>query len=185
MKTVPGEKAASGKQKSFASVSDKLQSQSALARIEVRRIDDKVRFEVTGESPDAVVLVQQFVGALNGRTFDIASHLKSPAFDRPIRLESVGFGDDEEVNSIALEADLVKTILHVDDAHARRAAAFCQRHRHTTTTEAMDDLATEFERVSREAKASALRLAADWCSDQSALAAKVPTPIPTSGGTTG
>jgi len=180
MKTVPREKAASGKQKSGSNVGP-----MPSARIEVQRIGDKVRLGVTGDSPEAIVLLQQFVGALNGRAYDPDNIGENRLFSRPIRLESVGFDDGEEVDSVAFEADAARVILHVDDEHAQRAAAFCQRHRNTTTSEAMDDLAAEFERVAREAKASALRLAADWCSDQSALAAKVPTPVPTSGGTTG
>ncbi len=139
----------------------------SMARIEVRRVGDKVRLEVSGASPDASALIQQFVGALNGRTFDPRSHLASPAFSRPIRLDDVGLDEHGEVGSVTLEADVAKVVLQVDDEHERRAAAFCQRHRHTTTTEALDDLAAEFERVAREASGAALRRAATWCSDQS------------------
>jgi hypothetical protein len=53
-------------------------------------------------------------------------------------------------------------ILSVEAEHTDRAAAFCQRHRHFTTSEAMDDLAAEFERVAREARAQALKDAAEW-----------------------
>lgn len=157
MKTV---QRASGKQRSSAPT-----DLGAAARIEVRRIGDKVRLEVSGASPDAVVLIQQFVSALNGQTFD--PHLRSPAFKRAIRLTDVGLDDGEEVDSIALEADVAYVPLEVADPHQQRAAAFCQRHRHTTTTEAMDDLAAEFERVARGAWGAALRSAAAWCKDQS------------------
>lgn len=43
-------------------------------------------------------------------------------------------------------------ILVVAEEHEQRAAEFCLRHRHLTTSEAMDDLATEFERIAREAR---------------------------------
>lgn len=168
MKTVT-ERAVSGKHKSSVAT-------GARARIEVDRPNGRVRLEVCGESPEAVALIQQFVGALNGRTFDPKSHLSSPAFTRAIQLECVGLDDSNEVESVTLSADVVQTLLHVDDEHQRRATAFCQRHRHTTTTEAMDDLAAEFERVAREAASAALRRAADWCSDQSRLAAMAKTP---------
>jgi hypothetical protein len=154
---------ASGKQKSSAPTDP-----GAVARIEVRRIGDKVRLEVSGASPDAAVLIQQFVSALNGQTFD--PHLRSPAFKRAIRLTDVGLDDGEEVDSIALEADVAHVPLDVDDPHQRRAAAFCRRHRFTTSTEAMDDLAAEFERVTREARADTLRRLADVCRDQASLA---------------
>jgi len=51
----------------------------------------------------------------------------------------------------------VKTVLVVAEKHNARAAEFCRRHRHFTTTEAMDDLAAEFEKVAREARAEVLR----------------------------
>jgi len=47
--------------------------------------------------------------------------------------------------------------------HQDRAAAFCQKHRHFTTTEAMDDLAAEFEKLAREVRDKALKDAAEWC----------------------
>jgi uncharacterized ferredoxin-like protein len=58
----------------------------------------------------------------------------------------------------------------VDGEHQRRAAAFCQRHRHFTTTESMDDLAADFERVAREARADTLRRVAGACRDQASIA---------------
>jgi hypothetical protein len=163
MKTV---QRASGKQKT-SDPSDL----GAAARIEVRRTDDKVRLEVIGASPDAVFLIQHFVG-----TFDPNAHLENPGklatpvFQRPIRLDSVGLDDSNEVESVTFEADVTRVVLHVDERHQDRAIAFCQRHRHTTTTEAMDDLAAEFERVAREAKAAAFRAAGGWCVDQASAA---------------
>lgn len=53
-------------------------------------------------------------------------------------------------------------ILVVREEHKRRAAEFCQRHRDFTTYEVMDDLATEFERVAREARTKALQDAAEF-----------------------
>lgn len=142
----------------------------ALARVEVRRIDDVVQLEVAGITPEAVVLVQQFVAALHGRAFDVGALLASGAFKRAIRLESVGFDDGEEVDSIVLEADVAKTVLQVDGEHERRAAAFCQRHRAHTTTEAMDDLAAEFEKVSRRAtrreRVRVYQRVSEWCQKQ-------------------
>ena len=44
-------------------------------------------------------------------------------------------------------------VLVVAEEHQRRAAEFCRRHRDFTTTEAMDDIAEEFERVARVARA--------------------------------
>jgi hypothetical protein len=161
----------SGKQRSSGVV-------GALARIEARRVDDKVRLELAGASADAIVLLQQFVGALNGRTFDPSAPLATRAFDRPIRLESVGIGDDGEVDSVAFEASVAAVIHHVDSEHERRAAAFCQRHRHTTTTEALDDLAAEFERVAREAarvaRAEAFKELIEWGSSRAAETRKGP-----------
>lgn len=54
------------------------------------------------------------------------------------------------------------TVLVVAEEHERRAAEFFRLHRHFTTSEAMDDLAAEFEKVAREARAKALRDAAEW-----------------------
>lgn len=49
-------------------------------------------------------------------------------------------------------------ILRIAKEHEDRAAAFCRDHRHASfsTTETMDDLATEFEKVAREAREKAL-----------------------------
>ena len=51
----------------------------------------------------------------------------------------------------------MSTTLTVAEEHERRAAEFCRRHRHLETSEAMDDLAAEFERVARDARAAVLR----------------------------
>jgi|HubBroStandDraft_2_1064218.scaffolds.fasta_scaffold01263_10 hypothetical protein len=48
-------------------------------------------------------------------------------------------------------------VLVVTEEHQRRAAEFCRRHRDFTTTEAMDDLAEEFERVAREVRGEVVR----------------------------
>jgi hypothetical protein len=55
--------------------------------------------------------------------------------------------------------DTSVTILVVDEQHEQRAAEFCRRHRHRdlTTSEAMDDLAAEFEKVAREARSEVVR----------------------------
>lgn len=54
-------------------------------------------------------------------------------------------------------------VLIVAAEHERRAAEFCQRHRDFTTSESMDDLAAEFEKVARAARERALKDAASWC----------------------
>lgn len=55
-----------------------------------------------------------------------------------------------------------KAVLAVAEEHNRRAAEFCRRHRDFTTTEAMDDLAAEFEKLSREVRNKALKDAVEW-----------------------
>jgi len=144
---------------------------TALARIEVRRAGSTVRLCVSGwgGSPEATPLIGRFTESLNGRGFDLRS-TDNPVFQRPIRLESVGFDDGDRVESLVFEADTARVVLQVGDEHQRRAAAFCQRHRHFTTTESMDDLAAEFERVAREARADTLRRLAGVCRDQASLA---------------
>lgn len=49
-------------------------------------------------------------------------------------------------------------ILRVEQQHVDRASAFCMAHRHASflESEIMDDLATEFEKVAREAREKAL-----------------------------
>lgn len=47
--------------------------------------------------------------------------------------------------------------------HEDRAAKFCQKHRHFTTTEAMDDLAAEFEKVARNTRAEMLLWLRETC----------------------
>ena len=54
-------------------------------------------------------------------------------------------------------------VLIVAEEHERRAAEFCQRHQDFTTSESMDDLAAEFEKVARAARAQAMKDAASWC----------------------
>lgn len=49
------------------------------------------------------------------------------------------------------------TILSIAEEHERRAAEFCRRHRDFTTTEAMDDLAAEFEKLARVTRFKVLR----------------------------
>ena len=53
-------------------------------------------------------------------------------------------------------------VLMVSEENKRRSAEFCRLHRDFTTSEAMDDLAAEFERVARVARATSLRDAAEW-----------------------
>lgn len=142
---------------------------TALARIEVKRAGSTVRLSVSGDGTDASPLVRRFAESLNGRGLDLKS-ADNPVFQRPIRLESVGFDGEDRVESLVFEADTASVVLQVGDEHERRAAAFCQRHRHFTTTESMADLAAEFERVAREARADTLRRLAGVCRDQAALA---------------
>jgi len=49
-------------------------------------------------------------------------------------------------------------LLSVSEANQARAAEFCRRHRSFDTTETLDDLAAEFERV----RLAALKDAAEW-----------------------
>lgn len=152
----------------------------ATAKIAIRRTGGaSVRLYVSGWTTDAAPVIRQFVEALNGRSFD-ATATDSPAFHRPIRLENVGLDDEDRIESIAFEADLRATVLVVADRHQRRAAEFCRRHRHFTTSEAMDALAAEFERVGREEarreRVRALERAGGWCLDQAAAAKADETP---------
>ena len=52
--------------------------------------------------------------------------------------------------------------LSVAEEHVRRAAEFCRQHRDFKTSEALDTLAAEFEKVARAARAKALQDAAEW-----------------------
>jgi hypothetical protein len=54
-------------------------------------------------------------------------------------------------------------VFSITEERQRRAAEFCRRHRHFETSEAMDDLAAEFEKLAREVRAQALKDAAEWC----------------------
>ena len=55
-------------------------------------------------------------------------------------------------------------VLSVAEEHKGRAADFCRKHRHDNfvMSEVMDDLADEFEKVARAARARALADAAEW-----------------------
>jgi hypothetical protein len=139
---------------------------TALARIEVKRAGSIVYLCISGDGVGAAPLIRQFVESLNGRSFSLLAN-DNPVFKRPIRLESVGLDDEERVESIVLEADATSVVLQVAGDHERRAAAFCQRHRHFTTTESMDDLAAEFERVARQGERDGRQRAfldtSEWC----------------------
>ena len=54
-------------------------------------------------------------------------------------------------------------VFTVAPEHEDRAAEFCRQHRHFTTTEAMDDLATEFEKVARNTRAEMLLWLRETC----------------------
>lgn len=150
-----------------------------VATIAVRRLGSVVRLDIGGASPESLALIRQFAQALNGRPVDPSAD-ETPAFHRPIRLESVGFDERDQVESLAFEADAEATVLVVNDRHQRRAAEFCRRHRHFATSEAMDALAAEFERVGREEarreRVRALERAGGWCLDQAAAAKADETP---------
>jgi hypothetical protein len=157
----------SGKSRSGEEIS----APSALATIAIRRIGDVIRLDVSSVNPQALALVRQFVDTLNSRPFDPRLNDNS-VFDRSIRLESVGLDEHGQVESVAFEADVQTIVFVVEGRHERRAAEFCRRHRgDLTTTEAMDDLAAQFEMVDRESRrerANALRRIGDWCLEQAA-----------------
>jgi hypothetical protein len=93
-------------------------------------------------------------------------------FLRPARLESVGLDEQDRVESVAFEVDARSVVLAVANPHEQRAAEFSRRYRDFTTTEALSELAAEFERVARQEgrreRAGALRGVAEWCLERAA-----------------
>ena len=74
-------------------------------KIEARHIHGTVRLDLTGETADEFRQIRAFVEALNGGPVT-ANGKKNPVFDLPVRVESVGFDGDGNVESIAIRGPL-------------------------------------------------------------------------------
>lgn len=72
-------------------------------RLEVREVNGTVRLDVTCTNAHELLLLRRFVEMLNGGPLDKQNVASNPVFDRPIRIESVGFDANGNVESAAFE----------------------------------------------------------------------------------
>lgn len=73
-------------------------------RIEVRNVNGVVRLDLQAENQKEAEGVRQFVEMVNGKPVVIENPEENTAFDKPLRIESVGYDDNGQIDSIAIEA---------------------------------------------------------------------------------
>jgi hypothetical protein len=73
-------------------------------KIEIRNVDGFVFLNLTGENTTECAQLQSFIEQLNGeRPLDKDQGLHNPVFDAALRIESVGFNDAGDIESVAIE----------------------------------------------------------------------------------